>query len=252
MISAVWVRQCLAQQSHQTAGLPPVQGEIADDSLRMWADKVAAYARKTPQEIVSVHMDNTCYFLGDTIWYKAYVVREGKMIPSDISGVLYAELLNQDGYLVERQMLRLQDGQAQGSFCIPDTAYAGYYELRAYTRWQLNWGVHEYPHPKATNRWFLNKDMAREFYRNYDKLYSRVFPVYDKPEETGEYSQVMTLRPLRRYYKLKKEQPTAEVTFFPEGGNWVSGVEQRVAFEALSEKGEHMEGKLIIMDSRNQ
>ena len=252
MISAVWVRQCLAQQSHQTAGLPPVQGEIADDSLRIWADKVATYARKTPQEIVSVHMDNTCYFLGDTIWYKAYVVREGKMIPSDISGVLYAELLNQDGYLVERQMLRLQDGQAHGSFCIPDTAYAGYYELRAYTRWQLNWGVHEYPHPKATNRWFLNKDMAREFYRNYDKLYSRVFPVYDKPEETGEYSQVMTLRPLRRYYKLKKEQPTAEVTFFPEGGNWVSGVEQRVAFEALSEKGEHMEGKLIIMDSRNQ
>lgn len=156
-----------------------MQGEIVDDSLRIWADKVAAYARKTPQEIVSVHMDNTCYFLGDTIWYKAYVVREGKMIPSDISGVLYAELLNQDGYLVERQMLRLQDGQAHGSFCIPDTAYAGYYELRAYTRWQLNWGVHEYPHPKATNRWFLNKDMAREFYRNYDKLYSRVFPVYD-------------------------------------------------------------------------
>ena len=114
MISAVWVRQCLAQQSHQTAGLPPVQGEIADDSLRMWADKVAAYARKTPQEIVSVHMDNTCYFLGDTIWYKAYVVREGKMIPSDISGVLYAELLNQDGYLVERQMLRLQNRKICG------------------------------------------------------------------------------------------------------------------------------------------
>ncbi|MGN0234051.1 MAG: hypothetical protein ACI4B5_06500 [Bacteroidaceae bacterium] len=252
MVSAVWPRQCLAQQSHQTAGLPPVQGEMSDDSLRMWADKVASYARKTPQEIVSVHMDNTCYFLGDTIWYKAYVVREGKMIPSDISGVLYAELFNQDGYLVERQTLRLQEGQAHGSFCIPDTAYAGYYELRAYTRWQLNWGVNEYPHPKATNRWFLNKDMAREFYRNYDKLYSRVFPVYDKPEEAGKYSQVMTLRPLRRYYKLKKEQPTAEVTFFPEGGNWVSGVEQRVAFEALSEKGESLEGRLIITDSHNQ
>ena len=38
MISAGWVRQCLAQQSHQTAGLPPVQGEIADDSLQILAD----------------------------------------------------------------------------------------------------------------------------------------------------------------------------------------------------------------------
>ena len=43
MVSDVWARQCLAQQSYQTAGVPPVQGEMSDDSLRMWADKVASY-----------------------------------------------------------------------------------------------------------------------------------------------------------------------------------------------------------------
>lgn len=239
-----------AQMPASPGQFPAMQGEMADDSLRTLAGKVASYARKTPQEIVSVHMDNNCYFLGDTIWYKAYVLREGKMAPSDISGVLYAELINQDGYMVERQTLRLCNGMASGSFCLSDTAYAGYYELRAYTRWQLNWGEHEHPHSKATSRWFLSKDMAREFYRDYDKLYSRVFPVYDKPGEAGDYSQVMSLRPLRRYYKLRKERPDAEVTLYPEGGAWVDGVEQRLAFEALSEKGEHLDGRLVIKDSQ--
>lgn len=230
------------------ARFPVVQGEMDDDSLRFLVSQVASYAKKTPQEIVSVHMDNTSYFLGDTIWYRAYVLREGKMCPSDISGVLYAELLNQDGYLVERQTLRLRDGMASGSFCLCDTAYAGYYELRAYTRWQLNWGEHEHAHHQATDRWFLRKDMPREFYRDYDKLYSRVFPVYDKPQEAGNYSPVMTLRPLRRYYKLKQENPTAVVTLYPEGGNWVDGATQRIAFEAVNELGEYREGQLVIRD----
>lgn len=244
--------QCLGQTVSLSGQFPAVQGELADDSLRMLASQVVSYARNTPQEIVSVHMDNNCYFLGDTIWYKAYVLRDGKMTPSNISCVLYAELFNQDGYLVERQSLRLRNGMGSGSFCLPDTAYAGYYELRAYTRWQLNWGEHEHPRQKGTNAWFLRKEMAREFYRDYDKLYSRVFPVYDKPKEAGDYSQVMTLRPLRRYYKLRQEEPDAEVTVYPEGGNWVSGVEQRLAFEAVSEKGEHRDGRLVVKDSKGQ
>ena len=244
--------QCLGQTVSLSGQFPAVQGELADDSLRTLASQVVAYARNTPQEIVSVHMDNNCYFLGDTIWYKAYVLRDGKMTPSDISCVLYAELFNQDGYLVERQSLRLRNGMGSGSFCLPDTAYAGYYELRAYTRWQLNWGEHEHPRQKGTNAWFLRKEMAREFYRDYDKLYSRVFPVYDKPKEAGDYSQVMTLRPLRRYYKLRQEEPDAEVTVYPEGGNWVNGVEQRLAFEAVSEKGEHRDGRLVVKDSKGQ
>lgn len=249
MLYGTFACLCCAQTSYQN-GFPALQGNIADDSLRILASRVAAYARKAPQEIVSVHMDNNCYFLGDTIWYKAYVLRDGKMTPSDISGVLYTELINPDGYLFERQTLRLHEGVANGSFCLNDTTYAGYYELRAYTRWQLNWGQHEHPRTKGTNRWFLSKDLAKDFYRDYDKLYSRVFPVYDKPQAPGDYSQIMSPRPLRRYYKLHKEQLDAKVSFFPEGGAWVEGVEQRLAFEATSEKGEHLDGHLQIKDRK--
>ena len=101
--------------------LLPVRGQAISDLL--------------PQEMVFIHMDNTCYFLGDTLYYKAYVQRSDTGKPTTLSEVLYVELLNPDGYLVERQVLRLKGGQASSSFCMEDTLYAGFYELRAYTRW---------------------------------------------------------------------------------------------------------------------
>ncbi len=204
------------------------------DSIAAIADRLGRFCTHVPQEQVFVHMDNTCYFLGDTIYYKAYVVRADSLLPTDISGVLYVELLNQDGYLEERQTLRLRDGQAHGSFCLPDTAYAGYHELRAYTRWQLNWGVHEHPHTPLANKWFLRKDMAEDFFRDYDKLYSRVFPVYDKPQAPGEYLQEMTPRPLRRGYQPKSQKG---------GGGHIAPLPRRGRMDCRGTTGHRLRGQ---------
>lgn len=216
-----------------------------------WVERLDVQSRVLPQEYVFVHMDNTCYFKGDTVFYAAYVNRSDNGKPSDMSGVLYAELLDNDGYLVERQILRLKDGKASGSFCLNDTLYGGYYELRAYTRWQLNWGVYEHEHSKRTIDWFFNRECEEQYFRDYDKLYSRVFPVYDKPDEEGCFPRDMSLRPLRRYFKTREEKPVADVAFFPEGGSWVEGVEQRIAFEANTPNGEHLDGTLFVYDKAN-
>lgn len=221
-------------------------------TLRAWADRLDVQSRVLTQEVTFVHMDNSCYFQGDTVFYKAYVVRSDNGRPSDMSRVLYTELLDNDGYLIERQILKLKDGQAHGSFCLSDTLYCGYYELRAYTRWQLNWGVFEHEHSDRTKYWFFNRKMEEEYFRDYDKLYSRVFPVYKKPSTPGDYAHDMTLRPLRRYYRTKEEKPKAEVSFFPEGGSWVAGTEQRIAFEARSDEGEHLEGTLVVRNRQGE
>ena len=42
---------------------------------------------------VFLHIDNTCYFVGDTIWYKAYVTRSDRQTLTDLSKILYVELL---------------------------------------------------------------------------------------------------------------------------------------------------------------
>lgn len=221
-------------------------------TLQGWADKLKKFGSTLPQEQVFVHMDNTCYFLGDTIYYKAYMRRSDTGAPSRISGVLYVELFNQDGYLVERQQLEMTNGQGCGSFCLPDTLYGGYYEMRAYTRWQLNWGVCEHPHTKQAERWFFSKQMCKDFYRDYDKLYSRVFPVYDKPLMPGDYTPDMTLRPMSRVFKTKEKVTVAHVSFYPEGGHLLAGAPCTVAFEANDDDGQHMSGTLTVKDSGGQ
>ena len=221
-------------------------------SVEGWADRLARFGKAVPQEKVYVHMDNTCYFLGDTIWYAAYTRRTDRDLPSGISRVLYAELYNQDGYLVERQLVEMQGGRGHGCFALPDMLYGGYYELRAYTRWQLNWGMTQHPHTRYAEEWFFNRAMAREYYRDYDKLYSRVFPVYDKPKQPGDFFHDMTTRPLRRDYKEDEQGKELVASFYPEGGHLVGGVKCRVAFEVTDDRGAWIEGTMRLRDADGQ
>lgn len=221
------------------------------NTLAAWAEHVKSFGTKIPQEEVFVHMDNTSYFLGDTIYYKAYL-RRSDGAPSNLSGLLYVELFSPDGFLVERQKLKMVEGHGYGAFALEDSLYAGYYELRAYTSWQLNWGEYEHPHTKYAEDWFYNKKMAKEYYRDYEKLYSRVFPVYDSPLEPGDYTEDMTVRPLQRYFKKDNSSPKAKVTFFPEGGWLVSGTTCRVAFQADDEDGRHLDGTLTVKNKNGQ
>ena len=235
LVCTVW---SISAQSHK---------DIASvDSL---ATRVERFGTGLPQEKVYLHIDNTCYFVGDTIWYKAYVTRSDKGWLTDLSKIMYVELLTPDGYLVERQQLKMEDGTAHGAFTLTDSLYAGYYELRAYTRWMLNFGRHEHPHSKYTEDMFYNKQMAKDFFRDYDKLYSRVFPVFDHPKEAWRYAKDMTLRPMRRYYKARKGKPEIDLRFYPEGGHLIEGTDGHVAFEINDEEGKHLEAELSIIDS---
>ncbi|MBQ2363097.1 MAG: hypothetical protein II287_05760, partial [Bacteroidaceae bacterium] len=224
------------------------QNICAQSQLQSMATRLKAFGEKLPQEQIFVHLDNSSYYLGDTIFYKAYVRRCDTGRPSDISGVLYCELLNHDGYLIERQMIPLEGGEGHGSFCLTDTAlYAGYYEVRTYTRWQLNWGVTEQPHSRWSKNYFFNQSMYKDYYRDYEKLYSRVFPVYNKPLTPGDYSPEMTMRPLSAYYKNPADDPKTTLQLFPEGGELVEGIAQRVAWEVRNESGLELEGTLSVV-----
>ena len=225
--------------------------------LQRMAGRLERFGRAIPQEKVFVHTDNTSYHLGDTIWFAAYTRNTATDRPSNISRVLYAELWNHDGYLVERKLVEMKDGRGHNFFELPDTLYAGYFELRAYTRWQLNWGQTEHYHNPLSEYWFYNRAMAKDFFRDYDKLYSRVFPVYDKlAADTADgsaaagapYYREMTTRPLRRYFKTAPKEPELRLSIFPEGGHVVAGVPCHVAFEAATSEGEVREGTLTLTD----
>jgi hypothetical protein len=111
----------------------------------------------------------------------------------------------------------------------------------------LNWGLFEHKHLNVINGGpsFYSKQQEREYYRDYEKLYSRVFPVYDKPDEDGGYNRNMTLRAMRRLYNSDPSKRKLQVTLYPEGGNLVEGQLCRIAFEAAWDDGEWAEGHLF-------
>ena len=205
-------------------------------------DDISRRLRDAPvQEKVYLHLDNTSYYKGDTIWYKSYVVRADSLTYSDMSHILYVELLSPDGLVVKREGIIVSpDGYGDGNFVLQDSLYSGYYEIRAYTRWMLNFCVTEHPYGRKDREYFYNSDMAHDFFRQFGTTYSRVFPVYERPDSLGDYSQkYIVSRPKTRIEKEEKER--LEVHFYPEGGHLIADTRCAVAFEVLNEEGEHID-----------
>lgn len=210
-------------------------------------DELETTLRDNPQvqEKIYVHTDNSIYFIGDTLWYKAYVVRADNLQPTDMSKLLYVELLTPDGYLVERQHVVVSgQGVTCGQFVLEDSLYSGYYEIRAYTRWQLNFNVTEKYNTRDDRLKFYGKNSARDFFRDFEGLYSRVVPIYQKPRTAGNYGdRYMSSRPKQR---VLKENISLHASFYPEGGQLVQGVPCNVAYEVWDNNGQQIaiEGQL--------
>lgn len=210
---------------------------LAKDAL----DSIQTLLGDAPiQEKIYLHLDNNCYYRGEEIWYKAYVVRADDNSYTDLSRLLYVELVSPDGLLVERQTIKISDvGDGEGSFYLADSLYSGFYELRAYTRWMMNFCVTEHPSNYQSRQLFYNNQMADDFYRQYGTVYSRVVPVYETPEKPGDYTtKYIVERPKTRLGKEPKAE--LKVSFYPEGGHLIAGTRATVAFEAVNELGEQV------------
>ena len=209
------------------------------DSIISYMRHAMLFNEVMPQEKVYLHLDNNWYFTGDTIWYKAYTVRADNNCPSPLSRILYVELLNEQGFLVERQQLVIDyDGHSHGQFCLSDTAFAGYYELRAYTKWMLNFGI--------TND-SLNEQT--HFKYCYPNLFSRVIPVYTCPDSIINYNRrLMPQRSTVGTYSIKYPEKSVNVRFYPEGGNLINGIESEIAFEVENYLTKRINTKGVIYE----
>ena len=193
-------------------------GEIppAKTVFTQYMNQAQTFANNFPREKAYLHFDNTSYYVGDTIWFKAYVTLAEQQTFSQISRPLYVELVDQTGHIADKQIIKLTQGEGNGQFILPPSMLSGYYEVRAYTRWMLAFNEPQY--------------------------FSRTFPIYqltnsDKLERsitTYELSSSMENRPSETEEKLN-------VRFFPEGGQLVEGVTSQVAFKAESKNEGNIE-----------
>ena len=85
------------------------------DDLLSHVNNVHEFNLSFPQEKVYLQFDNTSYFQGETIWFKAFVVNASTLTRAK-STVLYVDLLSPTGVLLDQQKLKIAAGQADGCF----------------------------------------------------------------------------------------------------------------------------------------
>ena len=102
------------------------------------AQRVQNYNAFTNPDKVYIQTDRTLYSPGDDIWIKAYIRDAGTLRASDMSDMLYVELINPAGKTLHKRKLIALDGQAKGDFHISKNLHGGIYKIKAYTNWQRN------------------------------------------------------------------------------------------------------------------
>lgn len=103
-------------------------------------DTIAAYMwRQTtgaPQEKLYTQTDRGDYIAGDTIWMRHHVVDALTLVPTLTSRYVYVELLNPNGELVRRIMMRQdENGAIHGYMPTQPDMPSGEYTIRSYTRY---------------------------------------------------------------------------------------------------------------------
>ena len=210
------------------------------DSLMMFAGNIHQFNSIFPQEKVYLQFDNTSYYTGETIWFKAFVVNASTLKRTE-SKVLYVDLLSPDGNLLRQQKLIIVAGQADGALTLLDvgteqardlrgiTNYpSGFYEIRAYTNYMKNFSP--------------------------DAFFSRVIPVFEKPKQEGNFydeKPTITIKQSNTYSMRPETPKTKDInaSFYPEGGHLIIGKPCRVAFKITGENGLGIDAQGVLTGS---
>ena len=228
----------------ETGGPEPNEAASITHELMRFAGNIHQFNSIFPQEKVYLQFDNTSYYAGETIWFKAFVV-DASTLKRAQSKVLYVDLISPNGVLLKQQKLKIVAGQADGSFVLMEGSTesgrekrgvveypSGFYEVRAYTNYMLNF--------------------------NEQSIFSRVFAVYEKPKHEGDFyvdpPVIKERKPI--WYETEEElRPKTEelnlinCEFFPEGGHLVMGKPCRVAFKVTDETGFGIDAKGAVDDT---
>lgn len=188
--------------------------------LRTLLNKLQNHYKWYPQQKAYLHTDKSSYDVADVIWFKAYVVNATSHIPDAMSTNLYVDLLNPSGMVVQTRLLRLKNGVAHGDFSLEDTIPEGRYKIRAYTNWMRNLG----------DGFFFSKDLY---------ISNPLFSTY------ATRMQVQKIKKGRR--ETRRDARKYDLSFHPEGGSLLSGVENVIGYKAINGlgMGQKFNGKLI-------
>ncbi|MEO6979677.1 MAG: carboxypeptidase-like regulatory domain-containing protein [Mucilaginibacter sp.] len=94
---------------------------------------------KSQTENIYIGFDKPYYAVGDTIWFKAYLLSTAYLTASQKSGILYVDIFNDSSKTIRNYRLQVINGLAWGNIFLERGDFAsGAYTVRAYTNWMRN------------------------------------------------------------------------------------------------------------------
>ncbi len=109
------------------------------DEFAQLLSKLSLISSTNQQEKVHLHLDKPFYTAGDNLWFKAYILDEHSLNPTDKSSILYVDLIRENNR-IQTLKLPIENGVSWGDFPLADTIPEGNYRVRAYTQWMRNAG----------------------------------------------------------------------------------------------------------------
>jgi len=207
-------------------------GQVDDMIDRTIVENLIAQLEIWPQEKMHLHTDRDYYVPGEIIWFKAYVTDAVTHQYPTYSQYLYVELIDAQNTVVNRAMIRLENQMFHGYLFLSQIIPEGNYTLRAYTRHLENLGDDFFFKKNIRIGSFLKGNDAGRAYTEQGQKNEKI----GKSRGNGVVGASLALA-----------QNDFEVSFFPEGGNVVEGVMNKIAFKALNRNGASatISGKIV-------
>ncbi|KAA0991111.1 hypothetical protein [Dyadobacter aurulentus] len=191
---------------------PLIVAAQEDAMVTSMKQRFGLYTERAVQEKMYVHLDRPFYLVGETVWFKAYLLNGATHRFLDLSKVGYLEILDSENNPVVQTKFSMSTGQGNGSAQIPATIVSGKYKVRCYTNWMKNFSADQFFESDIT--------VVNPFIR------------FD-PD------------------RIVNDNAHYDVQFFPEGGRLVKGVESKIAFRAVAADGKGIRFNGAIVNAQN-
>ncbi|MEM7380394.1 MAG: hypothetical protein AAF361_04255 [Bacteroidota bacterium] len=193
--------------------------------------KLSIYANQENPEKIHLHTDKEFYTIGETIWFKAYILNGITHRPSNKSKVVYVELLDENDNVAANRRLFVDDTSGAGDIDISDDLKQGKYRLRAYTKYMLNKDKPLY-FEKEIPIWVREFGIAKNDLTTDETINDGPSPLKMKDSEGQDPGLVHQIR------------------FFPEGGNLISGLLNKVGIKVTDSIGKGKAISGVVTDDK--
>ena len=95
-------------------------------------------------EELFVRTDRDIYITGEQVWLKIYKISGLTQTSSNISKVVYIELLDKNNFPLKQLKIKTDNCSSSSVFNLPDNLSSGNYVIRAYTSWMQNFSPDQF------------------------------------------------------------------------------------------------------------